>query len=115
MRFMLLGSTHLRVMRPAIFLQALNILTDFTIRRLEYYTRGSFLISNNAETFIHRDVAQTFFPDFTARIMRFTLLLAARRSLPRVSLAEQYFSSGSMCVPGFCDSLFLFLPHHMWL
>lgn len=42
MLFMLLGSAHLRVTRPAIFLRALNILADFTIRRLEYYTRKVF-------------------------------------------------------------------------
>lgn len=66
MRFMLLRiGAFTRHAVQAIFLRALNISADFTIRRLEYYTPGDFLISNNAPRRLHvgrSSSRQHFFP-----------------------------------------------------
>lgn len=53
------------------------------------------------ETFIHRPLlAQTFFPDFTARIMRFTLLAATLPRLSRRAIFLQWLN----VFPGFRDA-----------
>lgn len=104
MQFMLLGSMHLR----ATWRQAISLSSGaqcfsrfYNPGRLESIIRGKFLISNNTEAvciYRPRDV-QTFFPDFTARIMRFTFLASAT-TLPAASpgSSERYFSGGSICI-----------------